>query len=130
VSLLSHQDEDVRARWTTLPEFAIITVLLSMLHERKQSRVQVGDFSEFVNVALRARGEILEYSPEEVGHRLAAMRIFTSRTGSGKVIRITREISRLAHDLKLRYGIATSPGSFPGCPDCERTEVPGKKGLV
>jgi hypothetical protein len=130
VSLLSRQDEDVRVRRTTLPEFGVITALLSLLHERRRSELLVSKFTTFVNAALRANGEILKYSPEEIGRRLAAMGLFTSRTKSGNVIKLTRQISRLTHDLSRRYGVTTTPASFPGCPDCEPAEVPGKKRLM
>jgi hypothetical protein len=130
VSLLSRQDEDVRVRRTTLPEFGIVTALLSLLHERRESELLVSKFTTFVNAALRANGEILKYSPEEIGRRIAAMELSTSRTKRGNVIKLTRPISRLTHDLSLRYGVTTTPASFPGCPDCEPAEMPGKKRLM
>jgi hypothetical protein len=130
ISLLSRQDDDVRIRQTTLPEFGIITALLSLLHERQTSELRVSEFTMFVNAALRANGEILKYSPEEIGRRIAAMGLLTSRTKRGSVIKLTRQISRLAHDLSRRYGVSTTPASFPGCPDCGPIEVPGKKRLM
>ena len=130
ISLLSRQDDDARIRQTTLPEFGIITALLSLLHERQKSELLVSEFTRFVNVALRANGEIQEYSPEEIGRRIAAMGLFTTRTKRGNVIKLTRQISRLAHDLSRRYGVTTTPPSFPGCPDCEAVDVPAKKRLM
>ncbi len=51
VSLLSRQDEDVRVRWTTLPEFGVVTALLSLIHERRRSELLVSRFTTFVNAA-------------------------------------------------------------------------------
>jgi hypothetical protein len=130
VSLLSRQDEDVRVRWTTLPQFGVVTALLSLIHERRRSELLVSRFTTFVNAALRANGEILKYSPEEIGRRIAAMGLFTNRTKRGNVIKLTRQMSRLAHDLSQRYGVTTTPASFPGCPDCEAGEMPGTKRLM
>jgi hypothetical protein len=127
ISLLSRQDDDVRVRRGTLPEFGIITALLSLLHERQKSKLLVSEFTTFVNVVLRANGEILEYSPEEIGRRIPAMGLFTKRRNRGNLIKLTRQISRLAHDLSRRYGVTTTPPSFPGCPDCQAVDVPGRK---
>jgi hypothetical protein len=130
VSLLSRQDEDIRARRTTLPEYGIIAALLSLIHERKESLMPVKKLTDFVNAVLRSNGEIFEYTPEEIGRRLAAMGLYTSRTAGGKAIKLTRQVSRLAHDLKPKYGVTTVPASFPGCADCELSEVPGKMRLM
>jgi hypothetical protein len=58
------------------------------------------------------------------------MGLFTNRTKRGNVIKLTRQMSRLAHDLSQRYGVTTTPASFPGCPDCEAGEMPGTKRLM
>ena len=129
-SLLSRVDEDARARWTALLESAIVTVLLALVHERKERRVQVKKLSEFVNATLSAGGELAQFSPEEIGHRLAALSLFTSRMAGGMVIKFTREVNRQIHDLKRIYGVNTSPTSFPGCPDCEQAEKPDTKEIV
>jgi hypothetical protein len=130
VPLLSRQDEGIRARLTTLPEYGIITVLLSYIHEGRESVIPVKVFTDFVNTALRANGEIFDYSPEQIGRRLAAMQLYSGRTSGGMAIRLTRQVSRIAHDLKPRYGVTTTPADFPGCPDCEPTEPLGNKRLM
>ena len=86
-----------------MPEFGVITALLSLRHEGRKSELLVSKFTAFVNAALRANDEILKYSPEEIGPRLAAMGLFTSRTKRGNFIKLTRQISRVTHDLSRRY---------------------------
>lgn len=129
-SLLSAQNEDVRASRTTLPDFAIVVSLLTFLHERKRPRVPVKMLTEFVNVVLSANGEIKEYSPVEVGRLLSRLNLQRSRSAGGMVIELTRRVSRRVHDLKRRYEVTTSPATFPGCPDCESAEVPGTRRLM
>jgi len=100
--LLAQQDEEARARWTTLPEFAITVVLLALVHERKESQVLVKKIAKSVNATLCLSGELSEFSPEEIGYKLAALGLFRKRTAGGMVIRITREISRQAHGLNSK----------------------------
>ena len=129
-SLLSCSDVDVRFSWSRLPNFAIVDVLLVFIHEKKELRVSVKKLTEFVNVALRARGEIKEYSSVEIGFLLSRLNLPRSRAASGMLVNLDRKLSRRVHDLKKLYGVTTSPSRFPGCPDCELTEVHGDKGLV
>ena len=129
-SLLSAQDEEIRASWTTLPDFAIIVTLLALVHEKKEPRVPVKKLVEFVNAVLSASGEIKEYSAVEIGFLLSRLNLPRGRAAGGMVIELTRQVSRRVHDLKQRYGVTTSPESFPGCADCEPSEVPRNRQLV
>ena len=129
-SLLSFQDEDVRLSWATLPNVAIIVSLLAFVHEKKERRIPVKKLTEFVNAVLTARGEIKEYNPVEIGRLLSRLNLRRSRSAGGMVLDLTRVVSRRVHDLKGRYGVTTSPASFPGCPDCDPSEVSGKRRLM
>jgi hypothetical protein len=129
-SLLLVQDEDVRASWTALPDFAIIVALLSLIHEKKERQVPVKKLTQFVNAVLSAGGEIKEYNAVEIGRLLSRLNLPRCRTAGGMVIEVTRQVSRRVHDLKRRYGVTTSPNSFPGCPDCEPPAVPGNRRLM
>ncbi len=117
IALLTPQDGDARARRRLLPEVAIVTVALALVHEHKIREVFTSDFAKFVNVALRANGEIVEYSAEEIGWQLSKLGLFTRRMGGMRGLRLDREFSRLVHELARRLGITISPG-FPQCPDC------------
>jgi hypothetical protein len=129
-SLLSMQDEEIRASWNTLPDFAIIVTVLALVHENKEPRVPVKKLAEFVNAVLSASGEIKEYNALEIGRLLSRLNLARSRTAGGMVIELTRQVSRRVHELKRRYGVTTTPDSFPGCLDCEPPEVPGNRRLV
>jgi hypothetical protein len=130
IPLLSAQDEEIRASWSTLPDFAIIVTVLALVHEGKEQRVPVQKVTQFVNAVLSASGEIREYNVVEIGLLLSRLNVARSRTAGGKVIELTREVSRRVHELKRRFGVTTTPDSFPGCPDCEPPTVPGNRRLV
>lgn len=120
VALLAPQDEDARARRSARPECAIAVVLLALVHEKKERELLVKDITCFVNAALRANGEIVEFSPEEIGWRLAELGLYTRRMKGGRGIRFDRELSRSVHALARRLGVSVSPPGFPACPDCEQ----------
>jgi hypothetical protein len=130
ISLLSVRDSEVRATLATRPDFAVVVVLLALVHERHESRIPVAMLSGFVNAALRASGEIKEYSPPEIGRLLTRLSIPRARNAGGMVIDLTREVSRRVHELKCRYGMTTSPASFSSCPDCVAAEAPDSRELV
>lgn len=119
VSLLASQDTDARARLASLPETAVVTVALALLHEGKFQKIFTADFAGLVNTALRANGEILEYSAEEVGWLLNRLGLFTRSIGGRRGLRFDREFSRNVHELAPRYGIRFLPASFPKCLDCQ-----------
>lgn len=115
-NLLDAQDQDSRAR--ILPEFAVIFVVLSLVHKRERKLQAVKTIANFVNAVLRTYGEIVEFTPQEIGNRLAALGLFTTRTSAGKALLLDREVSRLVHDLARRYGVPVPAGCVAGCPDC------------
>ena len=67
IELLSSQDTDLRASFATRPDVAIIIAMLALLHERTEDKISVTKFTTFANAALRASGEIREYSPLRSG---------------------------------------------------------------
>jgi hypothetical protein len=120
VPLLAPQNEDARARYSVRPEYATAVVLLALLHEGKEKQLLVKDIAHSVNAVLRANGEIVEFSPEEIGWRLAELGLYTRRIRGGRGVRLDRELSRSVHALARRLGVRVSPPGFPACPDCER----------
>jgi hypothetical protein len=130
ISLLSPKDADLRATLATRPDFAIVVALLTLIHERRKTRISMTRLTGFVNAALRASGEIKEYSPLEIGRLRSRLCIPRARNASGAVIDLTRDVSRRVHELKRRFGVVTTPASFPGCPDCEPAEVGDDRRLM
>jgi hypothetical protein len=97
--------------------------VLAFLHKREAKRVAVKQITEAANRILRAQGEIVEYSPQEVGHRLKAIGLFTKRGGSGKGLPVCRETSRAAHRLARMYEVPSVVNSVQECPDCPAAQA-------
>jgi hypothetical protein len=117
-SLLAPQDEEARVRRSVRPECAIPVVLLALVHEKKEKQMLAKDIACLVNAVLRANGEIVEYSAEEIGWRLTELGLYTRRMKGGRGIRMDRNLSRSVHNLARKFGVSVSAG-FRGCPDCE-----------
>jgi len=117
-SLLSPRAEEARAQSVLKPEYGIVLVVLNYLHDRYQKCIAVSVLAAAVNAVPRSFGEIVEFSATEIGQRLAALGLYTSRTANAKVVRLNRETSRKAHELARRLGVPLPEGGFPDCPDC------------
>lgn len=74
--------------------------------------------AEFVNSILRARGEILEFSPEEIGRKLNALGLYKKRTNAGMSVTLSRENSHRVHDLARRYDVPPAPDVAAQCAEC------------
>jgi hypothetical protein len=89
------------------------------LHEEKSNRVQVKEITALANTLLRTQGEIIEYRPEEVGHRLNGFSLGRTRQNEGMFLLLGRDTSRLVHRLALASGVPWDVNSVPDCPDCQ-----------
>ncbi len=119
VPLLKEQDEHVRGQPDRKLDAAILGAVLTCLHEKKSDRVQVKEISALANTLLRAQGEIVEYRPEDVGHRLDGFSLWRTRQNEGMFLLLGRDTSRLVHRLAFGYGVAWDVNSQVGCPECQ-----------
>lgn len=119
VPLLKEQDDHVRGQPDRKLDAAILGAVLACLHEKKSERVQVKEIAALANTLLRTQGEIVEYRPEEVGHRLDAFSLGRTRQNEGMFLLLGRDTSRLVHRLALGYGVSWDINSVPACPDCQ-----------
>jgi hypothetical protein len=118
VDLLRAQDEDSSAHVIMTPEFAIVYVLMTLIHRRARASVGVAELTKQINVVLRASGEFYEYTPSEIGFRLSSFGLFRSRCAAGMELRLNRSLSVRVHDLARKLDVAMASEEFPGCPDC------------
>jgi hypothetical protein len=123
VPLLHEHDDHFRGLWDQKLEAAILCSVLTCLHEKKSDRVQVKEITALANSLLRTQGEIIEYSPEEVGHRLDGFSLVRTRQNEGMFLLLGRNTSRRVHRLALRYG-TWELNSVVGCPDCRLLRDP------
>jgi hypothetical protein len=130
VPLLKEQDDHVRGQPDRKLEAAILGAVLACLHEKKSDRVQVKEITALANTLLRTQGEIVEYRPEEVGHRLDGLSLWRTRQNEGMFLLLGRDTSRLVHRMALGYGVAWDVNSVPGCLDCQMPGGPADSTLV
>jgi hypothetical protein len=119
VQLLKEQDDHVRGQPDRKLDEAILGAVLACLHEQKSDRVQVKEITALANTLLRTQGEIVEYGPEEVGHRLDGFSLWRARQREGMFLLLGRDTSRLVHGLALGYGVSWDVNSAPACLDCK-----------
>jgi hypothetical protein len=130
VPLLKEQDDHVRGRPDRTLEEAILGAVLACLHEKKSDRVQVKEITALANTLLRTQGEIVEYRPEEVGHRLDGFSLGRTRQNEGMFLLLGRDTSRLVHRLAVRYGVSWDVNSVPACPECKVLRGSANSALV
>lgn len=119
VPLLTEQDEHARDPERQV-QAAIIDAVLTCCHENK-GKAQVQEITALTNSVLRTGGEIIECSPEEVGHRLNLLGLSRIRTSAGKVLVLSSGARRLAHRRARILGLS-SLALVPSCPDCNAQE--------
>jgi len=130
VPLLNDQDNLVRGQSDQKLDAAILGAVLVCLHEKKSDRVQVKEITALANTLLRTQGEIVEYRPEEVGHRLDGFSLWRTRQNEGMFLLLGRDTSRLVHRLALGYGVGWDVNSAGGCPDCQLLGEPANSTVV
>jgi hypothetical protein len=124
VPLLKERDEYVRGQRDRELETVTIEAILGVTHENKKDRVQVKEIAALANAILRNRGELVEYSPEEVGHRLDLLALRRTRTAAGMCLILTGPMRRLVHRLARTYEVPSATTVVSGCPDCKSGSGP------
>jgi hypothetical protein len=127
VQLLRPQDEEVRGLRARDVNCAIIEILCGLVHDGKQREVRVDELAELVNALLRSRGEILEYSAEEIGWKLRNLNIPRHSSSSGRNVLLGIDTSESVHRLARAYDLPCSQRVKAGCPDCNLEKVAGSK---
>jgi len=124
VPLLKRRDEAVRAQRDRELETVVIEAILTVFHENKKDRVQVKEIATLANSLLRCRGEFIQYSPEEVGHRLDLLALPRTRTAAGMCLTLTSDMRRLVHQLAHAYEVPSVANVVRSCPDCNAASGP------
>jgi hypothetical protein len=103
---------------TTLRKLEAEVVVLEVLWEpaHQLPELSVKKITEYLNLRLRIRGGLYEYSTEEVGWILKGHGFDRRRNGSGMLLRFSRETNRLLHRLAQKFGLDLA--ELPGCADC------------
>jgi hypothetical protein len=118
VQLLRPQDEEVRAQRYFDVSCVIIEILVGVIHNRKQSEIQVSELTKKVNSLLRSRGENLEYRPEEIGWKLRDLDVPRHSNSSGRQVLLGKNTSERVHNLARLYDLL-SEHLLSDCSDCK-----------
>jgi hypothetical protein len=124
VPLLKERDECVRGQRDKDLEVVVIEAVLGVFHENEKKRVQVTEIAALANSILRSRGEFIEYTPEEVGHRLVILGLERTRTAAGMCLILTSAMRRFVHGLARTYDVPSVASVVSGCPDCKAASGP------
>jgi hypothetical protein len=106
--------EEATARRKLEAEVVVLEVLWEPAHQLPE--LSVKKITEYLNLKLRIRGGLYEYSEEEVGWILKSHGLDRRRNGSGMVLRFSGNNTRLLHRLVRRFGLDFP--ELPGCANC------------
>jgi hypothetical protein len=132
VQLLRPQDEEVRGQRSRDVNCAIVEILLGIIHQRKQPAekvdrkqraVKVDELAKDLNALLQSRGELIEYSAEEIGWKLKGLNIQRHSDRSGRQVLLERDTSQNVHRLARAYDLPRSQRVEAECPDCGPPQV-------
>ncbi len=106
--------EEATVRRNLEAAVVILEVLWQPAHQLPE--LSVKKITEYLNLRLRTRGGLYEYSEEEVGWMLRDHGFERHRNGKGMVLRFSGEHTRLLHRLVRRLGLDLP--EVPGCAHC------------
>jgi hypothetical protein len=124
IALLGPQDNEIRAQRFLDVNYVIAEILLGEIHKGKRSRVKIEDLAKDVTALVRSRGELKDYSAEEIGWKLKALNIPKQTNTSGRQVPLDRHTSRRVHILARAYDLPCSKPGETFCPDCAASGVP------
>jgi hypothetical protein len=108
VALLKPADREVQAGYASLLAAIVLEVLLARCHTATGKYFAVADICTNVNTVVRARGDVIELSPEKVGWVLRALELRTDfMPGGRKGVILSNDVRKRIHGLALGYGVRT-----------------------
>lgn len=123
VQLLVPQDQEVRGQRSRDINCAIVEILWGYIHGPKQRAVKVDELGKDVNALLRSRGEIIEYSAEEIGWKLKSLNIRRHSDRAGRQVSLDRETSQNVHRVVRAYDLPCPHSTEASCPDCDQAKA-------
>jgi hypothetical protein len=126
--LAPHHEQRLRRRSDL--ESIVLNALLLHCHEEK-GRIFVREITQTVNQIYKDRGERLEVSAEEVGHKLKSLGLFTRRLGSGgRGLELDQPTQALVHERADAQQLLSPDETDEGCQHCQRLQVIPEEGIV
>ena len=127
VQLLGPQDEELREQRFLDVSYAIVEVLWGIVHNQKLEEVRVEELAKDVNAMLRSRGELIEYSAEEVGWKLRGLGVPRHTSSSGRQVLLGRDTSQIIHRLAQAYDSPCARRAEAGCQECNQERSANSK---
>jgi hypothetical protein len=104
ISLLAPQVEQRLMDRSSSLEGMTIEAILSLAHQGK-SKLLAGEIATEVNCISKARGELLQFQPENIGHALRKLGLFTRRLGKdGRGLVVDQPTLIRVHELAQVHG--------------------------
>jgi hypothetical protein len=124
LTLLSVQDEEVRADRARAGDAVVVEASLSFIHQGGWTKVRTDSIAEQVSAIYKGRGSDQCPSAESVGRALKRLAIPSGRLNrAGNGIELTVPTCQLIHKLALSYGVRAMPGALIGdCRYCRELE--------
>jgi hypothetical protein len=129
VPLLTGQEQRLNERRNEL-ETVVLEALLLQCHEER-SKIFVRDITKAVNQIYKDKGERLEASAEEVGHKLKSLGLFTRRLGSaGRGLQLDQKTQAFVHERAYAQQLVSPDDIDEGCQHCQRLQLLPEEGVV
>jgi hypothetical protein len=116
--LLRSLEQDKDAQRACDVHMAMMEVIWSPSHTDRE--IGLSRLTELTNALLRSRGEVFEYSANEIGWKLRSLGFHRHRNGQGMVVRFLQETRRLIHELAANWGL--NLGKCASCTLCALQE--------
>ena len=116
VAMLQPQDEDLRAQRFLDIDYALTEILLGEIHCHNRNRLRVDELAKNLSAHLRSRGEIRDWTPEQLGWRLNHLGIPRATDREGRYVAVNLEtvvVFTLSREILRRTYL-----QVPGCPEC------------
>jgi hypothetical protein len=119
ISLLAPQVEQRLVDRSSSLKGMTIEAILSLAHQGK-SKLLAGNIATQVNCIAKARGELLVFKPENIGHALKMLGLITQRLGKdGRGLVVDQPTLIRVHELAQVHGVGLDPDDTNlHCPLC------------
>ena len=130
IRLLRPQDDDVKERRFLDVNCVLVEILWGLVHDQKRKGIQVAELAKHVNSLLRSRGEMIEYSAEEIGWSLNRLNIRRHTTSSGRQVLLSKDNSVIVHQTAMGYRLECAQDAHSECAICDSSVIADTKRVV
>ena len=130
IRLLRPQDDDVKGKRFLDLNCVAVEILWGLMHDKEKKSIQVEELTKYVSALLRSRGELIEYSAEEMGWCLSKLNIRRHTTSSGRQVLLGKDNSTTVHQLAAGYRLECAKFAHAECSICDSSDSIEKSKVV